>query len=584
MRSARLAFLLAVSLSALGLTALASLEIGRFDVTIVLEPSGTLRVTEELTVTFYTSHHGIEREIPVSYRDPRGGNVTIDLDIDRIALDGGPVPYSARCIGRELRLRIGDPDRTITGTYAYTISYTVDRAIVFHDDYLQLYWNVTGNDWRIPIRHATATVALPETVDRASLATTSYAGYAGSTARGGPATLSETGELLFAADRLSPGEGLTIDVSIPRDQLPIEPPTTTQRLLWFLDANKYAALPILALVGMILLWSRVGRDPRKRTIAPAFEPPHGMHPGEAGVLIDDRADLRDVSAMLIGLAVKGRLTIEEVDEAEGLTDRVKELFGQSATEYRFVRRPGSTDDLSEVETLLLAALFDEDHPEARTLSSLENQFYTHLPTIKSKLYGGLIKRGYYPHNPERTRRFYTSVGFMGLAAGGAIGIAASSLYLGIAVALCGLIVLAFSPIMPRKTKQGVRALEELLGLSEYIRRAEVDRIEYHDAPEKSPKLFEKLLPYAIALNLTSLWTKQFEGLLDEPPDWYVGHAPVFRAYLFSLSILHLTSGMERSFASAPRTASGGRSAWSGRSTFGGGFSGGGFGGGGGGGW
>lgn len=584
MRGARLALLLAVSLSALGLTAFASLEIGRFDVTIVVEPSGTLRVTEELTVTFYTSHHGIEREIPVSYRDPRGGNVTIDLDVDRITLDSGPVPYTARRIGRELRLRIGDPDRTLTGAHTYTIAYTVGRAIVFHDDYLQLYWNVTGNDWRIPILHATATVALPETVDRASLATTSYAGYAGSTARGGPATLSETGELLFAADRLSPGEGLTIDVSVPRDQLPIEPPTIAQRILWFLDANKYAVLPILALIGMILVWLQVGRDPRKRTIAPAFEPPHGMHPGEAGVLIDDRADLRDVSAMLIGLAVKGQLTIEEVDEAEGLTDRVKEFFGRSATEYRFVRRPGLTEDLSEVEKLLLAALFDEDHPEARTLSSLENQFYTHLPTIKSKLYGGLIEKNYYPHNPERTRRLYTSIGFMGLAAGGAIGIAASSLYLGIAVALCGLIVLAFSPIMPRKTKQGVRALEELLGLSEYIRRAEVDRIEYHDAPEKSPKLFEKLLPYAIALNLTSVWTKQFEGLLDEPPDWYVGHAPVFRAYLFSLSMLHLTSGMERSFASAPRTASSGRSAWSGRSTFGGGFSGGGFGGGGGGGW
>ncbi len=584
MRRARIALLLAVFLSALGLTAFASLEIDRFDVAIVLEPSGTLRVTEELTVTFYTSHHGIEREIPVSYRDPRGATVTIDLDVDRIALDGGPVPYTARRIGRDLRLRIGDPDRTITGTYTYTIAYTVGRAIVFHDDYLQLYWNVTGNDWRIPIRHATATVFLPETVDRASLSTTSYFGHAGSTARGGPATLSETGELLFSTSHLSPGEGLTIDVSIPRDQFPLEPPSTAQRILWFLDANKYAALPILALIGMILVWFRVGRDPRKGTIAPAFEPPHGMHPGEAGVLIDDRADLRDVSAMLIGLAVKRHLTIEAVDEAEGLTDRVKEFFGREATEYRFVRRPGSTEDLSEVERLLLGALFDEDHPDTRTLSSLENQFYKHLPTLKSKLYGGLIERGYYPHNPERTRRFYTSIGFMGLAAGGAIGVVASSVYLGIAVALCGLIVLAFSPIMPRKTKRGVRALEELLGLSEYIRRAEVDRIEYHDAPEKNPQLFEKLLPYAIALNLTSIWTKQFEGLLDEPPDWYVGHAPVFRAHLFTLSMLHLTSGMERTFVSAPRAASGGRSAWSGRSTFGGGFSGGGFGGGGGGGW
>ncbi len=584
MRSTRVLLLLVASLSAIGLSTVASLEIAQFDAAIVLDAEGVLHVTEQLTATFYTPYHGIEREIPVSYRDSRGGNVTIDLDVDRIALDGGTVPYTARRVGRDLLLQIGDPNRTITGTHVYTIAYTVRRAIVFHDDYLQLYWNVTGNEWRIPIRQVTAAVILPGAVDRATVSSTSYVGGFGRTTRGGPTLISETGELRFSAGQLLPGEGLTIDVSIPRDQLPIEPPSTGQRVLWFLEANKYAMLPILALIGMILVWFRVGRDPRKRTIAPAFEPPAGMHPGEAGVLIDDRADLRDVSAMLIGLAVNGHLRIEEVDETEGLGDRVKALFGRSATEYRFVRRPGSTDDLSEVERLLLDAIFDEEHPEVRTLSSLENRFYTHLPAIKSKLYSGLIEKGYYPHNPERTRGFYRFLGLAGLGLGAVLGLYVQSLYLGIAVGACGLVVLAFSPIMPRKTKEGVRALEGLLGLSEYIRRAEVDRIEYHDAPEKSPKLFEKLLPYAIAMNLTSIWTKQFEGLLDEPPDWYVGRAPVFRANLFTLSMLYLTSGMERSFVSAPRTAPGGRSAWGGRSTFGGGFSGGGFGGGGGGGW
>jgi hypothetical protein len=279
--------------------------------------------------------------------------------------------------------------------------------------------------------------------------------------------------------------------------------------------------------------------------------------------------------VLIGLAVRGHIAIEEIDEAEGLGDKVKRLFGRSSTDYRFVRRDRSAEDLSEAEQRLFRAIFDAEHPDTRDLSSLENAFYRHLPTIKSKLYGGLIERGFYPHNPERTRRFYASLGFGGIVLGGAAGVVNASLYLGVAVALCGLIVLAFSPIMPRKTRKGVRALEELLGLSEYIRRAELDRIEFHDAPEKSPQLFEKLLPYAIALNLTSIWAKQFEGLLDEPPDWYAGPTPVFRAHLFTLSMLHLTSGMERTFVSAPRTASGGRSAWGGGSSFGGGFSGGG---------
>ena len=105
-----------------------------------------------------------------------------------------------------------------------------------------------------------------------------------------------------------------------------------------------------------------------------------------------------------------------------------------------------------------------------------------------------------------------------------------------------------------------------------------------DAPEKSPRVFERLLPYAIALNLTSIWTRQFADLMQEPPQWYAGRGTTFHPHLFTLSMIHLTSGMERTFASAPRSAGGGRSAWGGGSSFGGGFSGGGFGGGGGGGW
>jgi uncharacterized membrane protein YgcG len=583
-RAAVLAVGLLASLSIVGA---ATLRVDSFDAQISLDTRGSLHVIENLTVTFTTPHHGIEREIPISYRVPAvGTHLSTGFTLDRVLLDARAVPYTSRRVGQEQYLRIGDPDRTIVGTYVYTIAYTVERAILFHEDYLQIYWNVTGTDWRVPVDRVTAVVSLPDEVDLAAVSSTSYIGYRGSSARGGAARVSETGGLIFETTGLAPGEGLTIDLAIPRDQVSIEPPSIGRRIVWFLDANKFAALPILVLVGMLLVWHRVGRDPRKGIIAPAFEPPPGMHPGEAGVLIDDRIDLRDVSAMVVGLAVAGCLRIEEVrDEDPGPVDRLKNLFGRpTPDDYRFVRQPASTRDLSAEEEAILDAVFDEAHREERTLSSLENDFYKHLPTIRTRLYDRLIKKGLYPHNPERTRRFYANVGFLGLAAGIGVGVALASLYLGLAVAVSALIVLAFSPIMPRKTKRGVRALEDVLGLAEYIRRAEVDRIEFHDAPERSPALFEKLLPYAIALNLTRIWTRQFEGLLAEPPEWYVGGTSVFRGHLFALSMMHLSSGMERTFASAPRTASGGRSAWGGRGSFGGGFSGGGFGGGGGGGW
>jgi uncharacterized membrane protein YgcG len=581
----RKAFVLFVLLIGVSLLASASLRITDFAAQIVLDEEGTLHIEERLDVDFYSPHHGIERWIPVSYRRPTGENITIDLKVISVAQDGGRIPYTTRRSGRDILIRIGDPNRTITGAHTYTIGYTVDRAILFRDDYIQLYWNVTGNDWQIPIDHASATVALPSPVRPADVSTTSYVGYYGSNTRGIGATIDDQGRFVFTAALLAPGEGLTIDLAIPRDQAGIAAPTTWQLALWFLSANKYALLPILTLIGMFFLWLKTGKDPRKGTIAPRFEPPRGMHAGE-GVLIDDRADLRDISAMVIGLAVKGYLAIKELaDDEEGVTDKIKSFFGRSAPlDYEFIKKKESDADLSEVEKTLFTAIFDSAHPEVRPLSSMENEFYKVLPQIKSSLYAGLIKKGYYPHNPERTRRSYAGLGMLGLFLGVAIGIWASSLYMGVTIALCGLIVLCFSPIMPRKTRRGVLVLQDLLGLSEYIGRAEVERMEFHDAPEKSPKLFEKLLPYAIALNLTSIWTKQFEGLLQQPPQWYVGARPGFSPALFYLGMMNLSSGMEHTFVSAPRTSSSGRSAWGGGSSFGGGFSGGGFGGGGGGGW
>ena len=584
MSRTRIASVAVALLAIVGLAGVASLRVNTFDATIELDGHGRLHISEQIAVTFFTSHHGIEREIRTSDRTPTGARRSIDVTLVSITMNGGAVPYTARRVGNELRLRIGDPDRTIRGTYTYTIAYTVDRALLFQGDLVEIYWNVTGNDWRIPIDRATASFLLPEGVSAADASTTSYVGYYGSTARGGPAGEVE-GALQFGAAALAPGEGLTVGLSMPQDLLAIEPPAFVQKALWFLDANKWAGLPIVVLIAMVLLWWRIGRDPRKGTIVPRFEPPRGMHPGAAGVLIDDRADLRDISAMMIGLAVKGHLRIEELDIDEGLVDRAKNLLGRTTSaDYRFVKLERREDDLSDAEQSLLRAIFDKENPAERTLSSLESKFYVHLPTIKSRLYSSLIRAGYYAHNPERTRRSYVTLGLLGMAGGIAIGILNSSLYLVVALGLCGFIVLGFARVMPRKTREGVRALDEVLGMAEYIKRAEVDRMEFHDAPEKSPRVFERLLPYAIALNLTSIWTKQFADLMQEPPQWYAGRGTTFHPHLFTLSMIHLTSGMERTFVSAPRSTGGGRSAWGGGSSFGGGFSGGGFGGGGGGGW
>ena len=565
----------------------ASITVTDFTSAIVMHKSGDLTVTETIAVTFTTPHHGIYRDITYSYRAPNTGErITIGIKVSKVVLDGGAVPYTVGRHGDDIRIRIGDPDRTITGDHTYVITYTVSRALLFHKDYIQLYWNATGNKWEIPIDRAEALVTLPPGVKPQDVDAVSYVGYTGSRTRGTPPQVDDNGRLVFTAAALVPGEGLTIDVAIPRDEAGIAAPTTGEKVIWFLSANKYAFLPPLTLIGMFILWFKVGKDPAKGTIAPQFSPPKDIHPGEAGILIDDRADLRDITAMVIGLAVNGYIKIKELQPEEtGMLEQVKKLFGRSGpVDYEFIKLRDPDDKLTRAEKRLMNAIFDATHADKRTLSSLENEFYQHLPQIKADLYSELIKKGYYPHNPERVRGFYLTLGFMIVVFAAFLGIFYSSLYLGLSVGICGLIISAFAPIMPRKTKKGVQVYRDLLGLSEYIRRAEVKQMEFHDAPEKDPKLFSKLLPYAMAFNLTRIWTKQFEGLMQSPPDWYVGASPVFHGHLFYLSMMNLSSGMERTFVSAPRTSGGGKSAWGGGASFGGGFSGGGFGGGGGGGW
>lgn len=155
----------------------ATLRIDDFAVEIDVETSGELLVSEQINVRFLTPHHGIERFVPISGRTPWGETVKIDLRLEEVLMNGVPVPYTTRIRGSNRYLRIGDPDRTITGTYEYTIRYRVNRALLLTENTVRLYWNVTGTEWDIPIEQASAIVRFPDAVNLESVSSVSYFGY-----------------------------------------------------------------------------------------------------------------------------------------------------------------------------------------------------------------------------------------------------------------------------------------------------------------------------------------------------------------------------------------------------------------------
>jgi uncharacterized membrane protein len=169
------------------------------------------------------------------------------------------------------------------------------------------------------------------------------------------------------------------------------------------------------------------------------------------------------------------------------------------------------------------------------------------------------------------------MGVILLVAGVVLGGTLANWILAIGVGLSGLVFVAFSKAMPAKTLEGARRWREIKGLEEYIRRAEKSQLEFAQAPERTTKLFETLLPYAVALDVSDIWVKQFATVLaTSPPTWYAGNSPGgFDVSHFQSGLGDFRSAATKTLGSAPGSSSG---------SGGGGSVGGGGGGGGGGSW
>lgn len=549
--------------------------IERFHSDIVVNEDAKIRVTETIDVKFDRPRHGIYREIPFRYRDDLGRTVRRPIRVLAVTNGAGSNwPYQVSKSGSVVHIRIGHPRRFVDGRRTYVITYEVENALLFLKDYDELYWNVTGNFWKAPIREASAEVTLAVRGQNRSSLGACYTGVYGSSESECSVEPSGNKAKFLAKRRLRTGEGLTI--AFGWDKGLVREPSSLRRFLWAVEfeENWVFLLPVLVLVGMLVRWYRRGRDPRvKESLAVQYEPPKHdskpLCPGEVGTLVDEKLDGRDLTASIVGLAVKGYLQIEET-KREGL------LFDR--TDYTLRRVRAADAHLSRFESELLNGLFPHQEPLTR-VSDLRNRFYVHIPILKKTLYGELVKKGYFSANPESVRHRYVAGGFAAIVFGslGLFFLSGSVPKAVVASLLSAVPIFILGRVMPAKTREGALARWHILGFQEFLNRAEKDRLERM----KDHDLFSKYLPYAMALDVTENWAKAFEGIYQNPPRWYVSPTPfpMFHPYGFSHSLQSLSSDLSSAVFSAPRGSGVG-----GGGGGGGGFSGGGAGGGGGGSW
>ena len=556
------------------------IRVRKFDALLAVHSDGTLDVVEQLTIRFTGSWNGINRDLSLHHNTAQGRATKLDVQDGQITdATGQPlvVEYKTLDGGWTRRYHIYVPgannaDRTIV------IRYRVRNAIRFFfassdvGELDELYWNVTGNNWSMFIDSVHARVVLPD--DIRPTRTAVYTGYKGSTASDA-VIQRDANEVDFASTHpLYPYAGMTVGVGWPAGHIAGRPSPAREQLV---AITRWLPLliPLIVFVLAYRHWDKKGRDPKEGSYVVRYEPVDGTTPAELGTLVDNKADMEDVTATLVDLAVCGYIHITELTE--------EHLFGLThSTDYQLdiIRKRNDWKDLKPHEVSYLDALGHAAPRDAYKMkvSELTNRFYKFLPEIRNAIYDRLVEAGYYRERPDTT--LGKSMGVAVLVAFLTGGFAILSINrawlmfapaaLIVAAVLSTAILLIFALIMPARTVEGARAREATLGFKEFLSRVEEDR---YKKMITSPALFEKYLPYAMAFGVADKWANAFKDIYREPPQWYSGGTGPFNVTSFSHSIGSMSSAAASSMSSSPSSSGSGGGGSSGGGSGGGGGSG-----------
>jgi hypothetical protein len=604
---------------------------------VQVRQDGNLDVVETIRVNAegVRIRRGITRDFPTRYRDALGREIKVGFDVQSVERDGEAETYTLGSLSNGVRVWIGDVNVLLPpGDHSYTIRYRTTRQVGYFRDFDELSWNAIGNGWIFPIDVAEARITLPSSAPFRQRAF--YTGPQGSHAQDAEIVSEEPGRIVFRTTRpLGPEEGLTVAVAWPKGV--VTAPGSGTKVGWWISDYGPVLLGAFGLLGILLYyfyaWRRAGRGPDSGTIVPLFSPPDGLSAAAMRFVSKMGFDNRAFAAAIVDLGVRGRIRLVEGE---------KHFLSKAKTT---IEKIGGEEDLLAPEAGMMGRLFAGgdsvlmDNKYHATFEAARKALGTGLASAYE---GTLFKRnlgwaffglllivvaiwlpaalvvitdGSGVDNPAAMpigglvllgiSLFVFRLGAKGgterwvaRAAGILLGLLALCAgFFTIVLAIeTGRIVPLLLPLlalpiaisafwwMAAPTRKGRAVMDRIAGFRRYLSITEEQRLETMHPPEKTPALFERYLPYAIALGVENHWAAGFATVLAAAAAagqtstmvWYVGSSdPWSDPDGFANSVGSSLASSVASAATAPGSSSG---------SGGGGSSGGGGGGGGGGGW
>lgn len=565
--------LLLFILLAMGFAHAESFYIKEYQSDVIILKNSILEVEENILVHFISPTHGIIREIPYKYKVKNDtenmperfgifGN-TYEVKIYDIKVKDFKTKVTKS--GNNITIRIGDKDIKIDGDVKYTISYKVMGAFNFFESHSEFYWNVIGTEWTTQIESSNFNIFFPEGFIPTDNEYFVVGGKYGEQLDIASTNISEKIISGYSNRKLLPNEGMTVGIKFPKDFIKQSAFLKFKIMLF----NSFAfIIPFIIFIILFFVWQKFGKDNHKIDIV-HFRPPKGMTSAEAGVIIDDKADNKDLISLIFFWASHGLIEIEETEKGG--------FF--SKADYILTKISELPNEAKSFEQIIFYGLFPGSTKNVR-ISTLKDTFYTTMQSAREQLNNSITLDNYYVDGSRGLGKILMVSSIVMIGIGIFLVISMQRFDYLIAMVLSSIITFVFGYIMPKKTEKGLNSYQIIKGFADFVEKVEKPKLKILIA--KDPDYYNKMLPFAIALDVVDKWSEKFDDLLKEPPSWYKSYnRETFRTSAFVSSINSSISSMNSHFTSQPSSSGSGSSGFSGG---GGGFSGGGFGGGGGSSW
>jgi uncharacterized membrane protein len=540
-------------------------SVEQYSVEIDINSEGYFDVVERYDINFSQYKHGIYRDIQTNYtvQNVDGETEKRRIQISNIEVPGHIFEASNRFeqkIEGKVRIKIGDPNRTIVGPQHYEIRYRISNAFLFEENATVFYWNLKPTDWLASFKAIDFTIRMPEGVSVQNSDCFLYSGAYGTSSVSDDFNLEFSNGVFSGVSKPNVisayGQSVTALVNLPpgsvKENKPFWPFWTYYGWIFLLGG---------LIIGFYFIWRKYGKDKRVTTTT-SYYPPEDIDPAMAGYLIDDSGESTDLISLIPYWGAKGYLKMEEIDKKGWL----------AKDDTRITKLKDLPSGAPDYQRKLFNGLFGSGTRDEVLVSSLKDKFYTIMNSAKIQLKKS-AQRYYEPESKKvQTWTGCSLVMIMVLFTPVLLffwgWIAAAALI------VLGIVLLILNIYMIKKNRRGDRVFSELKGFKQFIKTAEENKLKM--LISESPVYFESTMGYAVAFGAFKGWAKKFEGLNVKPPEWYSTSSPGhYNFHSFSNSFSSSISSTRSTMISSPSSSG---------SSSGGGSSGGGFGGGGGGSW